>query len=144
MYSPEARQNAVQRILDGLAIGTPMTVICRADGMPDPATVWRWTEEDEVLSQAIARARDAGWDQIALDALAIIDQEPEIAVSEGGSRRDAGFVQWQKLRFEGRLKLLAKWDPKRYGEMIKHGNADGSNIDLVSALQEARERAKQG
>lgn len=109
----------IERIISGLSAGTPLTVICKPDDMPDPANVWRWAKQDEELSQAIAHARQLGFDRIAEEGLEIIDQEPEITTSEnGGSRRDGAFVAWQKLRFEGRLKLLAKWDPKRYGERI--------------------------
>ena len=29
---------------------------------------------------------------------------------------DSAFVQWQKNRVELRLKLLAKWNPRKYGD----------------------------
>lgn len=144
-YSPESRQKAIQCVLDGLAKGIPLAVICRAEGMPDDDTIRIWADADPELSRSIARAREAGFDQIALDALQIMDTEPEIAIgADGSSRRDPAYVAWQKARFDGRLKLLAKWDPKRYGELLKHGNADGSNLDLTTRLSEARERAVRG
>jgi hypothetical protein len=33
-------------------------------------------------------------------------------------------VQRAKLRIDTRLKLLSKWDPKRYGEKLALGQAD--------------------
>src|SRR5690606_9448739 len=83
-----------------------MTVICRHGGMPDPATVWRWAKADPEVSQAIAHARTLGFDAIAEETLAIADDKD-------------GDVQRDRLRVETRLKLLAKWDPKRYGELLK-------------------------
>jgi hypothetical protein len=86
-----------------------------------------WMDEDAGIASAIARAREEGFDAIADDCLAIADDRTD----EPASRR---------VRVETRLKLLAKWDPKRYGEMIKHGNADGSNIDITATILAARAR----
>lgn len=134
-YTPEQRQEAIERILDGLAKGTPLTVICRAEGMPADNTVRGWAEQDAQLSDAIARAREAGFDQIALDALAIADAtENDTIETKDGEKPNIEWITRSRLRVETRLKLLAKWDPKRYGELIKHGNADGSNIDLTTAI----------
>lgn len=144
-YTPEQRKAAIAAVLDGLRKGTPLTVICSAEGMPHDDTVRDWADADPELARDIARARDGGFDAIACQALAILDEQPEMATgADGSSRRDPAYVAWQKNRFEGRLKLLAKWDPKRYGELIKHGNADGSNIDLAASLSEARERVQRG
>jgi hypothetical protein len=92
-------------------------------------------ESDPAFSVAIARAREMGFDQIALDALAIADAtEQDTVRTKDGERPDTEWISRSKLRVETRLKLLAKWDPKRYGELIKHGNADGSNLDIAAAL----------
>ncbi|MGI9141990.1 MAG: hypothetical protein ACR2IJ_02260, partial [Fluviibacter sp.] len=60
-----------------------------------------------------SRARELGTDAIAEDAIAILDQIPERI---DGGRMDSAFVQWQKNRVEMRLKLLAKWNPRKYGD----------------------------
>lgn len=144
-YSPEARQEAIQRVLDGLANGTPLSVICASSDLPCENTIRDWAETDPELSAGIARARDLGWDKIALDAQNIIDEKPELAISaDGSSRLDPGYIAWAKNRAWVRLELLKKWDPKRYGEMLKHANADGENIDLASMIATARSRAEQG
>lgn len=122
------------KILEALKKGTPLAVVCREQGMPDPST-WRdWCAADEDLAIAYARARDEGFDTIALDALSILDEEPERVVTVSGddrseSRIDSASVQRAKNRFEGRLKLLAKWDPKRYGDKIAHVGGDPESGD---------------
>jgi hypothetical protein len=72
------------------------------------------------FSEAIARARDAGWDKIALDALRISDTtedgETIVEKPDGIEVRRADMLGHRKLRVETRLKLLAKWSPKKYGE----------------------------
>lgn len=118
----------VQRVIDGLSAGIPLTVICKPDDMPGERTVRDWMASDSELSAAIARAREIGFDVIASDALDIIDAEPERYATELGERVDGGSVQWAKNRAELRLKLLAKWDPKRYGDKLEVDNtsSDGS------------------
>ena len=142
-YSPEQRKNAIKAVVAGLSKGTPLAVICRGDGMPDDDTIRDWSDADPDLKRAIARAREAGWDQIALDALEIADNGTADTkkLPEGGEAPDHEWISRSKLRVDTRLKLLAKWDPKRYGELLKHGNADGSNLDLASGIDAARLRA---
>lgn len=98
-YTPEL----VERICERLATGEPLAAICRDPGMPSDDTVRNWMERDESVSRDIARAREAGFDAIALEGLEIVDNTEE----DPASRR---------VRSDYRLKLLAKWDPKRYGD----------------------------
>jgi len=139
MGKPTKRTDAViETIIEGLANGIPLTVICAPTEMPAWRTVYDWMEQDPELSAAIACARDAGWDRIATDALRIADTPiegvREKIGKDGLEITKEDMLGHRRLQVETRLKLLAKWDPKRYGELIKHGNADGSNIDLAAAL----------
>lgn len=122
----------VAAILSGLSKGEPLTVLCAQNGVCDD-TVRNWAHADEELSRAIARARDAGFDQIALDALRIAD----------GVKDDDTDVQSRRLRADVRLKLLAKWDPKRYGERIAQEitGAEGGPIKSESTVTLAPDEA---
>lgn len=112
--------SVVQRIIGGLSDGTPLTVICREDDMPSTSVVYDWMNSDPELFQQIARAREIGFDRIALEALRIADTPvigEEITDSEDGRQiKRADMLGHRKLQVETRLKLLAKWDPKRYGD----------------------------
>ncbi len=142
-FAPELRAKAIEKIIAGLSAGTPLTVICAEDGMPADRTVREWMETDAELSAAIAGARERGFDQIALDALAIADAATHDTIETAkGPMPDKEWIMRSKLRVETRLKLLAKWDPKRYGELIKHGNADGSNIDMAAAIMDGNKRVE--
>lgn len=107
-------------IIAGLSRGIPLTVICSEPGMPCDDTVRNWAEKDEAFGRAIARARDTGFDLIALDALRIADSPAEgkrIKRSEDGTEEVIeDMLGHRKLQVETRLKLLAKWDPRRYGD----------------------------
>lgn len=101
------------RIIEGLSAGTPLTTLCEPDDMPGVRTVYDWMDADEKLSADIARAREIGHDAIAVEGLKIVDNTEE----DPASRR---------VRADYRLKLLAKWDPKRYGEKVDHTSSDGT------------------
>jgi hypothetical protein len=107
--TPEVIEEVLRRLSDG----EPLAAICRSDEkFPHPVVWGRWVNEDPELQIAYARARDVGADAIATQALDLIDEEP--ARIEG--RIDPGHVQWRRAQVETRLKLLAKWNPKLYGD----------------------------
>ncbi len=115
----EAVPAAVARdICEWIADGNTLREFCRQDGRPSWRTVYEWVAKDAEFAARFARARDLGTDAIAEDTLTLIDETPAQAIGPSGSRVDQGHVQWQKNRVELRLKLLAKWNPKRYGDKI--------------------------
>jgi hypothetical protein len=118
IYSAEQRAAAIDTVIAGLKKGTPLTVLCSADGMPCDDTVRIWADSDPELARAIARAREAGWDAIAVEALAIADETAQDTVkgAEGREMPNSEWITRSRLRVDTRLKLLAKWDPKRYGD----------------------------
>ena len=103
-----------------LSRGEPLRAICRTEGYPEWNTFYSWMERSEALSARVALARENGVEAIAQDTLAMIDAEPRyIEDGKGGTRIDAGYVQWLKLRTEQRMKLLACWSPNRYGNRVQ-------------------------
>lgn len=113
-------------ICERLANGEPLRAICRDERMPAWRTVYLWISQDEAFAARIASARELGFDAIAEDALDIADDGRndwmEKFDKEGeslGYLLNGEHVQRSKLRIETRLKLLAKWSPKKYGERIQ-------------------------
>jgi len=101
----------VEAILEGMSKGHTLTSLCAAHGITTAA--WsQWRVADEALEIAHARAKAEGYDAIADDCVAIADDRED----DPASRR---------VRTDVRLKLLAKWDPKRYGDKLGLGHADG-------------------
>ena len=128
------REVIIAEVCERMAKGEPLAVICRDEHMPDPSTIWDWEKEDESIAQAIARARDAGADAIAAECLTIADPLPAYKVSEGGSSIDQGDVANRKLRIETRLKLLAKWNPRKYGDKVELSGPGEGGALLVQAI----------
>jgi hypothetical protein len=123
-----------ERIIHGLCDGIPLRELCRQDGMPNWRTVYDWISADEDLAARIAHARDMGFDAIAEDILDIADDGTndwiERKKQDGSTDTviDSEHVQRSKLRIETRLKLLAKWSPKKYGDKLHLAGHDGGTV----------------
>jgi len=111
-------------IIKRLSAGEPLAQICRDDHMPAARTISDW-KKDEKFSANFAHAREEGFDAIALQTLEIADDDSRdwepVRDPEGnitGVKVDGEHVTRSKLRIDTRLKLLAKWDPKRYGDKV--------------------------
>jgi hypothetical protein len=154
-YTPEIAQEICERLADG----EPLRQICRDDGMPEWRTIYDWMYRDDALgeagtglSAAIARARELGQDAIAEDIFHEVSQDPERILSEGGGRIDSGYVQLIRARADIKLKLLAKWNPKRYGDRVQlAGDAENplktqvdiTLFDTLLTTLETRRQAKE-
>lgn len=113
-------QSIAEEILDRLSSGEPLAQICRDDHMPAVRTVYDWRDANSSFAAGFARAREEGFDAIALDALHIADDNGQDTryTKDGAEMPDSEWISRSKLRVETRLKLLAKWDPKRYGDRV--------------------------
>ena len=118
------RDALMPEILERLSNGEPLAQICRDEHMPVRAQVYNWLQEDMAFDAAFRKARDDGFDAIAADSLAIVDTPPERVLTENGDKVDSGHVAWLKNRADQRLKLLAKWDPRRYGDKLHTENVN--------------------
>lgn len=139
---PVTRDEArIDDILERVSTGEPLAVILREPGMPHYTAWYDWCAQDADLSIAYARARATGFDRIAVVAR-------ETARGRGDSTGD---VTRDKLIIETDLKLLAKWDPKRYGDkIVMAGDPDApvvvedKNAELATELLKLlRERKRQ-
>lgn len=130
IYTPELASAIIERV----AAGEPLAQVCRDDGMPGVSTFYEWLARDEELSGRFARARVAGFDIIATDALRIADTpepgEETRETDKGVEVRRGDMLGHRRLQVDTRLKLLAKWDPKRYGDRYLHdvGGQPGNPI----------------
>lgn len=112
-----------------LSKGEPLAQICRDEGMPGVQTVNDWKAAHAEFSVAIARAREDGYDALAAQCLEIANtplEGIETTLKDDGrvEEKRGDMLGHRKLQIETRLKLLAKWDPRRYGDKIAIGGAD--------------------
>ena len=138
-------QATADAICARLAEGEPLRQICRDAAMPAWRTVYDWIEAQPEFAARIACAREAGFDAIAEECLSIADDTSKdtMIVGSDDNSREAANTEWisrSKLRVETRLKLLAKWSPKRYGDKIELGG----QLDVNSKIERITRRIVDG
>lgn len=119
----------VDEILRRVAEGEFLATVCREDGMPHPSTFRDWVNAYEELSRRFAHAREDGEEAILAGTLAIADERDGKAIMADGQEVavvfDSTAIQRNKLRVDTRLKALAKFNPKRWGDKLElAGNAE--------------------
>ena len=119
-------------ICERISKGETLASICRDKGI-GASTVYDWMAEDKTLAGRFARAREKGFDAIAEQCLDIADDSRSdfVVNGKGDEVFNAEHVQRSKLRVETRLKLLAKWDPKRYGDKLEVGGKLGLSLEQL-------------
>jgi len=131
-YTPELAQEIFRRI----SMGEPLLQICGDEGMPTRQAVYNWVHSDETLALQFARAREEGCDAMAEESLAITDSQPLAVFDDAGNKRyDPGSIAWNKNRAEHRLKLLACWNPKKYGTKVALGGDPGNPIQVEAQIE---------
>ena len=119
-----------------------MAQICRDAGMPHRSVVSDWAKAKPAVAAKIQTARDVGFDAIAQQALDIADDTTRdtLTTERGQEIPDTEWIARSRLRVETRLKLLAKWCPKRYGEKleVEHGAGEGVGAALAEMIGRLR------
>ena len=155
-YTPELAAEIARRLSEG----EPLRQICRDEGMPEWRTIYDWMYRDDALgaqgvglSAAIARAREIGYDKMAEECLELADTPKwgtkQVETEDGITVTREDMLGHRKLQIETRLKLLAKWNPKKYGERLTHaGDADNpvavqADISIFDAMLKNLESKRQ-
>lgn len=141
-FTEEQTAEIKDEICTRISGGETLRAICRESGKPSWVSVYRWLELDHEFKLRFAHARDLGFDAIAEEALEIANTpcEGQIVTSKewGAEIKTEDMLGHRKLQIETRLKLLAKWSPKKYGDRVDHTSSDGSmspkptTIELVA------------
>ena len=104
-------QEIAEMILDKLADGKPMKVICKEEGMPCYMSVLRWQRRHPEFGDLVARAKVDGTHALADECIEIADEKK----ADPADRR---------VRIDTRLRLIGKWNATIYGDKVAVGGAD--------------------
>jgi hypothetical protein len=135
-YTPEM----ADEICVWLSQGKTLAEFCAQNGKPGYSTVYAWLDDFPEFARNYARARDTGHDVIAEECIKIADEMPP--PTPHGST-DSGYVQWQKNRIWTRTQLLAKWNPKKYGEVkrsaMEVSGPNGGPIQTIGTIIDGKD-----
>lgn len=123
---------------DAVSNGQTVAQVCRDLDIPRHQ-IYAWIEADKAFAERMDAARAAGADAIADEALAIADETAFDTIDgKFGPKLNTEWVARSKLRVETRLKLLAKWHPKRYGDKLEvTANTRNLNVPMSDDPNEA-------
>ena len=150
-FSTEEKARAKLLIIEELSKGMPFEELRRNHAeLPNSGNLSLWKEADAAFARDFAHARELGYDMIAYDCLRIANTPMEGAEVEetkdvdgnvtGYKLKKGDMLGHRKLQIETRLNLLAKWDPKRYGDR-KILELDASDR-LLATIEQAESRLK--
>lgn len=135
-FNPEQFEEVCRRVEQG-EFTAP---ILRELGIPK-ATWYDWLN-DEARATRYGHAKDMGEECVLADTLAIADDGTNDWMEKLG--QDGQPIGWQlngehvqrsKLRIDTRLKALAKYNPKRWGDKVEHsGNLTVSHEEFLAKL----------
>jgi hypothetical protein len=120
MFTQEVADKICLAIANGVGL---KTFLRETKGMPCWWTVYQWIKSRPEFAAAMEEARKLGARAIAEEALEIADTPmlgEEVTINEDGTRtvKTGDMLGHRKLQIETRLKLLAKWHPKEYGDKV--------------------------
>jgi hypothetical protein len=138
------KETIKDQIVEWVSNGKTLRDFCRQEQMPAFRTVYDWLAEDKEFDARFVRARDAGHDVIAEEALQIADtlHMGETRTQSSGATGNADtttiktedLLGHRKLQIETRLKLLAKWNPRKYGEKTTIAGDDANPLVVEASF----------
>ena len=112
-YSVEEIEKVFKEICIQISEGKSINKILKDEKMPAPETFYDWLTNEE-LAKRYARATSQRADMMFEEIAEISDHTSEDHTPFTG----ANVVQRDKLRVDARKWMLAKMNPKKYGEKI--------------------------
>lgn len=145
-------QAMADEVVAWISEGKTLREFCRQDGKPVYSTVYEWIDKDASFATRIARAREQGEDIIAQECFSIADdasndwmEEKHGEDKESSWNLNGEHIQRSKLRIDTRLKLLAKWNPRKYGDKVENyiSAPDGGPVQHAIAITFVNSKPKE-
>ena len=131
-------EKAASAICERLAEGESLRSICRSEGMPSRAEVFRWLADDAnaAFRDQYTRAKEFGIEALADDIQEISDDARNDWMERNG-KDDPGWqangehIQRSRLRVDSRKWILSKLAPKKYGDKLDLNHSGGVSVSLA-------------
>lgn len=128
-------QNIADEILESIAEGISLRVTCQGLNLKYH-TVYSWmiTHKDTFFKNS-TQAYNTGYDALADQCLEIADEahNDKIIMKDGQEVVNNEAIQRSRLRIDTRLRLLGKWNRKKYGDKVQL-SGDSDNPIAITAV----------
>ena len=127
-YSQEQIDLIFSEILDDIERGMSLRSSLSKDNRPASDTFYIWLESNEDKSKRYARAAEKRADAIFEEILEISNHTEEDHTPFTGSN----VIQRDRLKIDARKWMLAKMNPKKYGDSIKTEHSGEITTNIIS------------
>lgn len=126
----------IERILKSITFDClSLRKACEKEKISHGTFLW-WCNQDKKLADQYARAREVRADIMAEEILDIADEtNHDTIIDENGNEKpNSEWINRSKLRVDARKWLLAKMQPKKYGDKIEVDNQGevGLTVKIVN------------
>ena len=118
-------QELVDEICTRMANGETLRSICLRDDMPSLDTIWKWEQKYPEFAEQSARARERGTHTLADQCIEIAD-DPMLDPQD------------KRIRIDTRIRLIGKWNQKKYGDKIEVEANGNQNMTLSFSVPQRK------
>jgi hypothetical protein len=145
-FTPEEKKTAVDIVCERISAGESLRAILhtgRPDNLPAMHHFLRWISEDNIFGKQYARAMETRADLIFDEMLEISDTQEIGIIEESGVTKDGAFtrekrydaVEHRRLKVDTRKWILARMNPKKYGDRVMTEDVTQQPKQLVIVRQ---------
>lgn len=134
-YTEELKKEKFDFIINEIELGSSLRKALQIYGMPSSCTFYEWIEEDESKAKQYARACNLRADNLFEEILEIADKQDKDVVGEdenGNEIVNHNIVQRNRLQIDARKWMLAKLNPKKYGDRQEIDHTSKGNPIFVN------------
>jgi len=132
-------EEIADKICELVSNGVNLRKVCRMEGMPAWRTIYDWVVAHPDFATRLARARELGYEAIAEEALEISNTpvmgHKQVMSDKSTYTTVEDMLGHRRLQIETRLKLLAVWDPKKYGNKVQVGGDAENPVKIEAEVQ---------
>lgn len=136
LYTTELADSLIEWISDGKTLLS----WCRQPGNPKKSFVYKWLSKDKDFADKLNLAREIGADAIADECLLIADtmcMGETIEDSGSGTKKTTSdAIAHRKLQIDTRLKLIAKWHRKKYGDKLELSGDKENPVSVSTTISD--------
>ena len=127
-YSQEETDLIFSEIIEDIENGSSLIGSLRKENRPTTETFYKWIDGNEDKTKRYARAAEKRADAIFEEILEISNHSDEDHTPFTGGN----VIQRDRLKIDARKWMLAKMNPKKYGDSIKTEHSGEVTTNIIS------------
>lgn len=123
MYSPEQKENIITSICERITNGESLRNVVQDKGMIPAKTFFQWIDNNDIFGKQYVRACEMRAEILFDEILEIADNthegEKTVSKPHGIEITRGDMIEHRKLQVDARKWILARLNPKKYGDKMQ-------------------------